>query len=43
MTYTDTYDPELHQEEIPPAEQRYMAVWLTAAIVILPLVVRWLL
>lgn len=28
MTYTDTYDPDLHGDNIPPAAQRYMAVWL---------------
>lgn len=36
-------DPEYHLEQIPPAAQRYMAVWLTIAIVVLPLAVWWLL
>ncbi|MBZ9943479.1 hypothetical protein LB533_20545 [Mesorhizobium sp. BR1-1-13] len=41
MTYTDSYDPDLHgsPERIPPAAQRYMAVWLTVAIVLLPLLI----
>ncbi|WP_181168643.1 MULTISPECIES: hypothetical protein [unclassified Mesorhizobium] len=46
MTYHDQHDPELHgapPDTIPPAAQRYMAVWLTIAIVILPLAVWWLL
>lgn len=43
------FDPDLHgapsgePELIPPAAQRYMAVWLTLAIVVLPLAVWWLL
>lgn len=43
MTYTDSYDPNLHGDTVPPAAQRYMAVWIAIAIVALPLVAWWLL
>ncbi|WP_181175184.1 MULTISPECIES: hypothetical protein [unclassified Mesorhizobium] len=46
----DEYDPDLHgspasdePDTIPPAEQRYMAVWLTVAIVVAPFAIWWLL
>jgi hypothetical protein len=39
VTYHDEHDPDLHPEEIPPGAMRYMAVWITLAIVLLPLVV----
>jgi hypothetical protein len=44
MTYTDAYDPDLHgaPEQLPPAAQRYMAVWITLAVVALPLISWWL-
>lgn len=38
----DLIDPEYY-DNIPPAAQRYMAVWLTLAIVLLPIIVWWLL
>lgn len=39
MTYHDKLDIDLHGEEIAPAAQRYMAVWITLGLVLLPLVV----
>jgi hypothetical protein len=37
------YDPDLHPDTVPPAAQRYMAVWITLAIVATPFIVWWLL
>jgi hypothetical protein len=38
------FDPDLHgsPEQLPPAAQRYMAVWITLAVVALPLISWWL-